>query len=90
MGAFPDEHTVNQWYDAALKLKNLNPGVGKFTIEKVSPEWYTLGTSDDVNNFIDSVHENELKEYRSKCFWLLLNDTGGRDMPIIPMQKFLS
>ncbi|CAG8596439.1 hypothetical protein C2G38_2327439 [Gigaspora rosea] len=90
MGTFPDESTVDQWYNDVCKLKESNPGVGKFSIEKVSPEWYTLETSDDAISFIDNVQENELKKYKSKCFWLLLNDVGGRDMPIIPKQTFLS
>ncbi|CAG8724708.1 11333_t:CDS:1 [Gigaspora margarita] len=90
MGTFPDECTVDQWYDAVCKLNKSNPGEGKFSIEKVSPEWYTLETAGDVVAFIDSVHEIELKEYRSKTFWLLLDDVAGRNMPIIPKQTFSS
>ncbi|CAG8501201.1 1955_t:CDS:2 [Dentiscutata erythropus] len=55
----------------------------------VSSEWYTLETDGDVLTFIDGVHENEQKEYRSESFWLLLDDVGGRNMPIIPKQTFL-
>ncbi|CAG8656837.1 3028_t:CDS:1 [Dentiscutata erythropus] len=84
-----DECTVNHWYNSVLKLKRDNPGEGKFSIEKVSPEWYTLQTSGDVQSFIKSVHDNELKEYRSRSFWLLLDDSDGRNMPIIPRQTFL-
>ncbi|CAG8715386.1 6145_t:CDS:1, partial [Dentiscutata heterogama] len=89
IGTFPDECTVNHWYNSVLRLKRNNPSEGKFSIEKVSPEWYTLQTSDDVQSFIKSVHDNELKEYRSRSFWLLLDDVGGRNMPIIPRQTFL-
>ncbi|CAG8757164.1 13456_t:CDS:1, partial [Dentiscutata erythropus] len=90
MGVFPDECTVDQWYNAVLKLKNLNPGEGKYSLEKVSPEWYTLDTEGDVLTFIDGVLETDLKEYRAKSFWLLLPDVGGLNMPIIPKQTFLS
>ena len=87
MGTFPDKYTVDEWNNSVLKLKKSNPGEGKFSIKKSSSEWYTLETPQDVRSFVDSVHEKELKKYKSKSFWLLLDDVSGRNMPIIARQK---
>ncbi|CAG8825517.1 26292_t:CDS:2, partial [Dentiscutata erythropus] len=49
----------------------------------VSREWYTLPHSDHVIHVTQNAPENELKEFKGKCFWLLMDDVGGRHLPLI-------
>ncbi|CAG8758043.1 1447_t:CDS:2, partial [Dentiscutata heterogama] len=69
---------VDDWYKAVLELSKKNPGEVKYSIEKVSREWYTLPHSDHVIHVTRNAPENELKEFKGKCFWLLMDDVGGR------------
>ncbi|CAG8821239.1 12911_t:CDS:1, partial [Dentiscutata erythropus] len=80
---FSDESVVDNWYKAVLELSKKNPGEFKYSIEKVSREWYTLPHSDHIIHVTRSAPENELKEFKGKCFWLLIDDVGGRHIPLI-------
>ncbi|CAG8760715.1 18212_t:CDS:2 [Gigaspora margarita] len=85
MGIFPNENVVNDWYNAILELKKKNPGDENYMIEKILSDWYTLQGSDNIIRLIYNVHKKELKEFKEKCFWILIGDVngfGGRDMPI--------
>ncbi|CAG8785142.1 13065_t:CDS:2 [Dentiscutata erythropus] len=83
LGIFSDESVVDDWYKAVLALSKKNPGEVKYSIEKVSREWYTLPHSDHVIHVTRNAPENELKEFKGKCFWLLMDDVGGRHLPLI-------
>ncbi|CAG8824312.1 22952_t:CDS:2, partial [Dentiscutata erythropus] len=61
---FSDESVVDDWYKAVLELSKKNPGEVKYSIEKVSREWYTLP---HIIHVTQNAPENELKEFKEKC-----------------------
>ncbi|CAG8803000.1 23348_t:CDS:2, partial [Dentiscutata erythropus] len=82
-GIFSDESVVDDWYKAVLELSKKNPSEVKYSIEKVFREWYTLSHSDHIIHITRNAPENELKEFKGKCFWLLMDNVGGRHIPLI-------
>ncbi|CAG8825075.1 21546_t:CDS:1, partial [Dentiscutata erythropus] len=83
LGIFSNESVVDNWYKAVLELSKKNPCEVKYSIEKVSREWYTLPHSDHIIHVTQNAPENELKQFKEKCFWLLMDDMGGRHIPLI-------
>ncbi|KAL1920515.1 uncharacterized protein VTP21DRAFT_892 [Calcarisporiella thermophila] len=88
LGVFPNEKILDEWYETAKRVREQNTNKGKYLIERVSPEWYTLPEPEDVRQFIDDVQRQEMSQFQDRCFWTLLDDVGGRQMPIVGKQRY--
>ncbi|CAG8823004.1 6872_t:CDS:2, partial [Dentiscutata erythropus] len=83
LGIFSNESVVDDWYKAVLELSKKNSGEVKYSIEKVSRKWYMLPHLDHIIHVTQNAPENELKQFKGKCFWLLMDNVGGRHIPLI-------